>query len=58
MPPPCSRGDLTRGNNSRPRSRWPQTAKGRTLFLPLRQALTGMDHGPDMGEIAPAYRRS
>jgi glutamyl-tRNA synthetase len=22
--------------------------KGKTLFLPLRQALTGMDHGPDM----------
>ncbi|MCZ8368407.1 MAG: glutamate--tRNA ligase [Porphyrobacter sp.] len=27
--------------------------KGRTLFLPLRQALTGMDHGPDMGELLP-----
>lgn len=25
--------------------------KGRALFLPLRQALTGMDHGPDMGEF-------
>ena len=25
--------------------------KGRVLFLPLRQALTGMDHGPDMGEL-------
>lgn len=25
--------------------------KGRALFLPLRQALTGMDHGPDMGEL-------
>ena len=27
--------------------------KGRPLFLPLRQALTGMDHGPDMGELLP-----
>lgn len=26
---------------------------GRSLFLPLRQALTGMDHGPDMGELLP-----
>lgn len=25
--------------------------KGRGLFLPLRLALTGMDHGPDMGEL-------
>jgi len=27
--------------------------KGRALFLPLRQALTGLDHGPDMGELLP-----
>jgi glutamyl-tRNA synthetase len=27
--------------------------KGRALFLPLRQAITGMDHGPDMGELLP-----
>jgi glutamyl-tRNA synthetase len=27
--------------------------KGRALFLPLRQALTGMEHGPDMGELLP-----
>lgn len=27
--------------------------KGRGLFLPLRQAFTGMDHGPDMGELLP-----
>jgi glutamyl-tRNA synthetase len=26
---------------------------GRALFLPLRQALTGMDHGPDMAELLP-----
>ncbi len=25
--------------------------KGKSLFLPLRQALTGMDHGPDMAEL-------
>lgn len=27
--------------------------KGKLLFLPLRQALTGMDHGPDMAELLP-----
>ena len=27
--------------------------KGKALFLPLRQALTGMDHGPDMGALLP-----
>lgn len=27
--------------------------KGRALFLPLRQALTGRDHGPDMAELLP-----
>ncbi|WP_427963731.1 glutamate--tRNA ligase [Altererythrobacter sp.] len=26
---------------------------GKPLFLPLRQALTGMDHGPDMKELLP-----
>jgi glutamyl-tRNA synthetase len=26
-------------------------AKGRALFLPLRQALTGLEHGPDMGAL-------
>lgn len=25
--------------------------KGKALFLPLRQALTGLDHGPDMGAL-------
>jgi len=29
------------------------SAKGRALFLPLRRALTGRDHGPDMGELLP-----
>lgn len=27
-------------------------AKGKSLFMPLRQALTGMDHGPDMGALS------
>lgn len=27
--------------------------KGKALFLPLRRALTGMDHGPDMGQLLP-----
>ncbi len=26
-------------------------AKGRALFLPLRRALTGLDHGPEMGPL-------
>lgn len=31
--------------------------KGKPLFLPLRQALTGMDHGPDMGALLPLIGR-
>ena len=31
--------------------------KGRALFLPLRQALTGMDHGPDMKALLPLIGR-
>ncbi|KPP85319.1 MAG: glutamate--tRNA ligase [Rhodobacteraceae bacterium HLUCCO07] len=27
--------------------------KGRALFMPLRKALTGMGHGPDMGKLLP-----
>lgn len=27
--------------------------KGKELFMPLRQALTGQNHGPDMGELLP-----
>ena len=27
--------------------------KGKTLFLPLRRALTGLDHGPDMAQLLP-----
>lgn len=27
--------------------------KGKELFMPLRQALTGMDHGPELGELLP-----
>jgi glutamyl-tRNA synthetase len=27
--------------------------KGKALFLPLRQALTGMGHGPDMKTLLP-----
>jgi glutamyl-tRNA synthetase len=32
-------------------------AKGRALFLPLRQALTGLDHGPEMGPLLPLIGR-
>ncbi|MCF6197412.1 MAG: glutamate--tRNA ligase [Emcibacter sp.] len=28
-------------------------ARGRALFMPLRQAITGMDHGPEMGALLP-----
>ena len=31
--------------------------KGKALFLPLRQALTGLDHGPDMGALLPLIGR-
>lgn len=31
--------------------------KGRALFLPLRQALTGVDAGPDMGALLPLIGR-
>lgn len=31
--------------------------KGKMLFMPLRQALTGMDHGPDMGQLLPLIDR-
>ncbi|APL95625.1 glutamate--tRNA ligase [Sphingobium indicum] len=31
--------------------------KGKALFLPLRRALTGMDHGPDMGQMLPLIGR-
>ncbi|WP_353228936.1 glutamate--tRNA ligase [Novosphingobium sp.] len=31
--------------------------KGKPLFLPLRQALTGMDHGPDMKALLPLIGR-
>ncbi|WP_374763800.1 glutamate--tRNA ligase [Yunchengibacter salinarum] len=32
-------------------------AKGRGLFMPLRQALTGQSHGPDMAAILPLIGR-
>jgi glutamyl-tRNA synthetase len=31
--------------------------KGRGLFLPLRRALTGRDHGPDMKALMPLLRK-
>jgi glutamyl-tRNA synthetase len=27
--------------------------KGKDLFMPLRRALTGMDHGPELGVLLP-----
>lgn len=32
--------------------------KGRALFLPLRQALTGLDHGPEMAPLLPLIGRA
>ncbi|WP_135075864.1 glutamate--tRNA ligase [Terasakiella sp. SH-1] len=32
-------------------------AKGKGLFMPLRQALTGMDHGPELGVLLPLLGR-
>ncbi|GJE25771.1 glutamate--tRNA ligase [Methylobacterium organophilum] len=32
-------------------------AKGRALFMPLRQALTGLDHGPDLANLLPLIGR-
>ncbi len=31
--------------------------KGKALFLPLRRALTGRDHGPEMAALMPLMRR-
>ncbi|AGF74444.1 glutamyl-tRNA synthetase [Bartonella australis AUST/NH1] len=31
--------------------------KGKDLFMPLRQALTGMEHGPEMGKLLPLLGR-
>ena len=30
--------------------------KGKGLFMPLRKALTGMDHGPEMAELMPLLK--
>jgi glutamyl-tRNA synthetase len=44
-------------------SRWTEAvkaetgAKGRALFMPLRRAVTGLDHGPDMSALAPLIGR-
>lgn len=32
-------------------------AKGKALFMPLRQALTGQEHGPDMAALIPLIGR-
>ena len=31
--------------------------KGKALFMPLRKALTGMDQGPDMGQLMPLLQK-
>lgn len=31
--------------------------KGKGLFMPLRKALTGLDHGPDMGSLMPLLQK-
>lgn len=32
--------------------------KGKGLFMPLRKALTGLEHGPDMGAVLPLIGRA
>ena len=52
-------GDLT----GESRSAWTNALKtatgrkGRGLFMPLRKALTGLEHGPDMGAVLPLIGR-
>jgi glutamyl-tRNA synthetase len=31
--------------------------KGKGLFMPLRKALTGMEHGPDMSKLMPLLQK-
>jgi glutamyl-tRNA synthetase len=31
--------------------------KGRALFMPLRQVLTGLDHGPELAALLPLIGR-
>jgi glutamyl-tRNA synthetase len=31
--------------------------KGKALFMPLRKALTGQSHGPDMGALLPLLQK-
>ncbi len=33
-------------------------AKGKALFMPLRQALTGLDHGPELAALLPLIGRA
>jgi glutamyl-tRNA synthetase len=32
-------------------------AKGKALFMPLRRALTGRDHGPELAALLPLIGR-
>jgi len=32
--------------------------KGKTLFMPLRKALTGMEHGPELDGLLPLIGRA
>jgi glutamyl-tRNA synthetase len=31
--------------------------KGKGLFMPLRKAMTGMEHGPDMSKLLPLLQK-
>ena len=31
--------------------------KGKSLFMPLRKALTGIEHGPDMSKMLPLLQK-
>lgn len=51
MPPPPWSGDVWRDWTTAVRER--TGAKGKALFMPLRRALTGLDHGPELADLLP-----
>jgi glutamyl-tRNA synthetase len=52
-------GELDRESWSRWTERLKETTgrKGKALFLPLRRALTGLDHGPELRLLLPLIGR-
>ena len=46
-----------RATKSRTQGKAATGRKGKGLFMPLRKALTGMDHGPEMAELMPLLQK-